>query len=516
MARKLLIFFLLLSWCVFTECSDFEIPYKTPQNCEENQYFRFSTLSCENCRPDQATLRRSEDRLSCVCRTGYKLTEYKGGPEVVCEKCVPENTTNSLDGSFCIKCPENVGFNVLTGTCESCPENSFPADRDRNGAQLTTRKCVRCEGETRPGANFKEACRLCHSSFLDRNNSSCFDSCSGDEYEISGGVCFKKTDLKLVTTYPNLYRVKYGDEVITSTYFEENLRAAEALCRANSNFTACQLLGNLCVLLNYIEEEDACKFYLDLFEKVPPPVTFLRNDDWPVDMPWLYYESYSVTEVVDDKGITQKFESNAELSFLFAVFTLNGSFVGTETGLDVLHLCRDRPSRIAAASKFATTYRSSCSVTVKEMNNSSFFYDMYLIVGDALYPVPLLVENYRSSENEAVNEGTDRDKWKLTRRFYLVESIVGMSVNNKWMRFAEKIELNIRMRSSDGEIFPPLLRIRYRALDVNNEEVLNGNHEVSFAVTYEMDDTKITKDTEVKILHHYFFSFFFLLLVILQ
>ena len=90
----------------------------------------------------------------------------------------------------------------------------------------------------------------------------------------------------------------------------------------------------------------------------------------------------------------------------------------------------------------------------------------------------------------------------------MVESIVGMSINNKWMRFAEKIELNIRMRSTDGEIFPPLLRIRYRALDVNDEEVLNGNHEVSFAVTYEMDDTKITKDTEVKILHHYFFSFF--------
>ena len=505
MARKLLILFLLLSWCVFTECSDFKIPYNTPQNCKEDQYFRFSTLSCEDCGPDQASLRRSEDRLSCVCRTGYKLTEDKGGPEVVCEKCVPENTTNSLDGSFCIKCPENVGFNVQTGTCESCPENSFPADRDRNGAQLTTRKCVRCDGETRPGANFKEACRLCHSSFLDKNNSSCFDSCSGDEYEISGGVCFKKTDLKPVTA--NLYRVKYGDKVITSTYFEENLRAAEALCKANSNFTACQLLGNLCVLLNYIQEESACQFYNTISRLVT--AVYNKNNDWPVVMPWLYYESYSVTEVVDDKGITQKFESNTELSYLFAVFALNGSFVGIETGLDVLHLCRDRPSRIAAASKFATTYRSSCSVTVKEMNDSKFFYDMYLIVGDSLYPVPLLVENYRSSEDEAVNEGTEEDKWKLTRRFYLVESIVGMSVNDKWMRFAEKIELNIRLHSTDGEIFPPVLRIRYKALDVKDEEVLNGNHEVSFAVTYKMVDTKVSKDTEVKILCHYLFSFFF-------
>lgn len=494
MARELLMLFLLLSCCVFTECSDFKIPYVTPQNCEENRYFRFSTLSCENCVPDQQALRRSEDRLSCVCETGYKLIKDKGGPEVECEKCVPENTTNSLDGSFCIKCPENIGFNVQTRTCESCPENSFPADRDRNGGQLTTRECVRCEGETRPGANYKEGCRLCHSSFLDRN-SSCFDSCSGDEYEISGGVCFKKADLKSVITYPDLYKVKYGDKEITSTYFVENLRAADALCKADSNFTACQLLGNLCVLLNYIQAADACKFYSELKSNKRPTVD--KNNDWPVVMPWLYYESLDVSQVVDDKGITQKFESNTELSYLFAVFTLNGSFVGIETGLDILHLCRDRPSRIAAASKFATTYRSSCSVTVKEMNNSMFFYDMYLRVGENLYPVPLLVENYRSSENEAVNEGTDRDKWKLTRRFYLVESIVGMSVNHKWMRFAEKIELNIRMRSTDGEIFPPMLRIRYRALDVNDNEVLNGNHEVSFAVTYEMDATKITKDTEV-------------------
>lgn len=505
MARELLILFLLLSWCVFSRCIDFKIPNVTPEDCQQNQYFQFSSLRCVNC--EASGQKPSEDLLSCVCQTGYKLLYDKGGPSITCENCVgggSSNATTSLDGSFCIVCPNDVGFNAQSGTCNNCPENRFPVDRERNGVQLKIRQCLSCEESTRTGPSYEEACQRCHWSFLNSNDSSCL-SCIDDGFDISGGVCFESANLLSVTSFPNLFKVKYGDKEIESTYFEENLRAAEALCKHHSNFTACQLLGNLCVLLDYMVQTglgEACKLYNDLVtSKAPTGLVNGINSDWPVVMPWLYYQKSvsNAPEVLDKTDITQQFNSNTDLSFIFAVFTLNGSFVGYEMGLDILHFCQDRPSKMAAASKFATTYRSSCSVAVKELlKNSMFFYDMYLIVGENLYPVPLLVENYRDG-GEAVNEGSERGKWKLTRRFYLVESTVGMSVNNKWIRYAEQIELNIRMRSTDGEIFPPMLRVRYKALDVSDDGILNGNQEVSFAVLYEMDNTKITKDTEIAV-----------------
>lgn len=497
MARKLLISCMLLSWCVPSASIDYKIDYRTPQDCKPNQYFRFSSLNCENCATPGQT--RSQDRLSCVCQTGYKTTINYGGPTLNCEHCDETgsgNTTRSLDGSFCVNCPNEVGFNVITGTCNSCPANNYATDRGRDGAQLTRRECVPCIQDSKTGANVKQPCQRCHWSFL-FNDTFC-SSCTDDAREISGGVCFLKTNLILDAAI--LYKVKYDDKEITSSFFQEHLRAAEALCKEHSNFTACQLLGNLCVLLEYTDSGNgACKQYKDLVTSRSSDVKDNVNSDWPVVMPWLYYQKSAndAPEVLDKKDITQQFESNMDLSFVFAVFTLNGSFAGYETGLSILHLCQDRPSKMAAASKFATSYRSSCSVAVKELEKKPMlFFDMYLVLDKKLYPVPLLVENF-SDGGENVNEEADREKWKLTRRFYLVENIVGISANEKWIRYAEKVELSIRMRSTDGEIFPPMLRIRYKALDVNDEDILNGNQDASFTVTYEMDTTKIEKDTEV-------------------
>ena len=136
-------------------------------------------------------------------------------------------------------------------------------------------------------------------------------------------------------------------------------------------------------------------------------------------------------------------------------------------------------------------------------NVPMFLYDMFLTLEDKLYPVPVLMENYKV-DGENVNEGTDRDTWKLTRRFYVVDNLIGISAGGnqklQYIRYSPKIELNIRLRSFDGEIYPPMLSIKYEALDVNDEDVLNSNREISFAVTYEMDISKVKKDTEVLLL----------------
>ena len=497
MARKLLMLFIWLLCSLLSLSIDYLIPFTTPGSCKTNQYFQFSSLRCEDCGSGQE---RSNDGFSCICQTGYRMVANKSGSSIVCKRCNSTNETSSLDSSFRIKCPTDVGFNVTTGTCNSCPSDSFATDRGLDGAKLSTRKCTRCVEDTTPGGEELQVCRRCHSSFLLSSNDSVCSPCTENGLVISGGVCFDEN--VLLTDTSSMYKVEYGDKSFDSGFFRSNLRASQALCKSDTNLTACQLLGNLCVLLDYIQGGSACKEYTDLvISKIPLGIVNGDNRDWPVVMPWLFYEpsASNAPEVLDKKEITKEFQRNEDIAFVLAVYTLNGSFVGYDNGLDSLQMCKDRPSKMAAALKFATTYRSSCSTTVKEMTKMPMFlYDMFLALGDKLYPVPVLMENYVDKDSENVNEGSDRDKWMLTRRFYVVDNLIGISAggNLRYIRYPQKIELNIRLRSSNGEIYHPMLRIKYDALEIN-DDTRNSDKEVSFAITYEMDTSKIKKDTEV-------------------
>ena len=499
----LTILFVVLLWCVSSLSINYEIPYVTPLSCEnEKKFFQYSSLSCKGCGSGQEP---SQD--SCICKIGYKTYLNNGGPstDIQCVECSGSlNETSSLDGRFCIRCQNDStgGFNEKKGTCFDCPENSFARDRDANGVRLSTRQCVTCTEDTKLSGAEEKTCRRYHSSFLPDNNATVRQECVNGEknsgYTVVGGICFQDSDL--IEEKNNLYKVTYVDEdnPIESSYYERNLRAAEALCKKYSNFTACQLFGNLCVLHDYTGE--VCDRYETLVDtSVGNPVN--GNSDWPAYMPWLFYNKKNAGEapdILDKKEITKTFERNEDIKFLLVVYTLNGFFVGYENGLDSIQICKERPSKMASASKFATTYKSSCSVPVDDLENMSMFlYDMFIDLGDKIYPVPVLMENYVSG-NEKVNENSDRTKWQLTRRFFVVDNKIGIRPESKeleFIRYSSKIEVNIRLRSSDGEIYPPMLRIRYEPLAVKDKA--KSSIEMSFAVTYEMDLTKIKKDTEV-------------------
>ena len=507
MARVLAILFVVLLWCVLSLSINYEMTYVDPQGCtDKNKYFQYSSLSCEDCGSGQ---KPSQDFISCTCKSGYKIVLNNGGPskDIKCFNCGGSlNETSSLDGSFCIRCQNNStgGFIGNTGTC-ICPENSFARDRGANGVRLSTRQCVTCTEDTKLSGAEEKTCRRYHSSFLLDNNDNnatvrqeCVNGEKNSGYTVVGGICFQDSDL--IEEKNNLYKVTYVDEdnPIESSYYERNLRAAEALCKKYSNFTACQLFGNLCVLHDYTGE--VCDRYETLVDTpVGNPVN--GNSDWPAYMPWLFYNKKNAGEapdILDKKEITKTFERNEDIKFLLVVYTLNGFFVGYENGLDSIQICKERPSKMASASKFATTYKSSCSVPVNDLKNMSMFlYDMFIVLGDKIYPVPVLMENYVSG-NEKVNENSDRTKWQLTRRFFVVDNKIGIRPESKeleFIRYSSKIEVNIRLRSSDGEIYPPMLRIRYEPLEVKDKA--KSSIEMSFAVTYEMDLTKIKKDTEV-------------------
>ena len=514
----LLLLFTLVTW-IFVSCQgqSYEIVHKEPSKCTANQYFQFSSFECLDCGPRQ---RRSVDGLSCVCQAGFKLvgnSKDVNGPTIQCESCSTNvlNKTASLDGTFCIECPTEVGFDLNTGLCNDCPANSFPSDREPDGAKRLKRECIACTaGQTAPwGIGEGSYCKICHPSFISSFTNLTLGSCTCncEDCVQTGGVCLSGSNLIREPGNDNIYSISYSkSDKIVSYYFKENFRAVQALCRDKFNLTACQLLGNLCTLLTYNLDvyklgsiaTDACKEYYDLVIKAELGQVVNLNPQWPKVLPWLYYEEGSAVGDLNKKDIATKFRAGQTMQFTLAEYTLNGSFYRMENGTVPIQLCQDRPSKMVAANKFATTFRSSCSVPIKSlMDRHMLFYDMYMFIGNQkMYPIPVLVDNYES-KGELVNQKLDRTEWQLVRRFFLVDNVVGKTgeqENLKFLRYAQSIEMLVRLRSSDGEIYPPLLKVKYNTKDVSDQLVVEtGNVQVSFAVSYEMDFSKIIKDIEV-------------------
>ena len=113
-----------------------------------------------------------------------------------------------------------------------------------------------------------------------------------------------------------------------------------------------------------------------------------------------------------------------------------------------------------------------------------------------LYPVPVLVDNIKVN-GDNVNQKSDRSKWKLTRRFFLVDNLSGRNDLTKdpvVIQYASSVEILYRLRG-DGQIYPPLLKIKYVAVAVSS----NVDVTVTFRAAYEMDTSKIKRNIEVNI-----------------
>lgn len=503
MARDWWLVYVLLATQIYTAFS-IDIPYSDPSKCKSSQYFRYSSLECVDC---GSGTKQSVNKLSCVCNDGFKIVEQNGGPDLKCESCLTANKTTTLAGWSCISCPNKAGIDSSSGQCLDCEAGNAPVDRQPDGTLLTERVCVKCLQDTSPAMN-SNSCKRCHPSFLMLNVSGQVCDCPVASHSTTGGVCVAKSNL-VTERSSDIFTVTYDNgKKIVSYFFKEHFQSSQALCKLYQNFTACQLIGNLCVLLDYTlelekssSETDACKVYLDASKNRDYRN---RNFDWPVNMPWLYFKDngQDATDTINRKDITTQFKANSRISFTFSMFTLNGTFVGLQNGLSHLQLCQDRLLKMNAADKFATSYTSSCSIAVSELlNTRMYFYDMFLLLDEkTLYAVPVLLQNYKVNK-ALVNSESDESKWQLTRRFFLVENLVGKTTEGgklTMIRYAKEIVLFIRLRTSDGQIYPPYLSIKYDSVDVSdNAEVAKTSKSVSFKVSYQMDESQIKEDINV-------------------
>ncbi|XP_037597776.1 meckelin [Cebus imitator] len=508
-ARAVIAFLLLLLPRVL-QAQTFSFPFQQPENCDNNQYFDISTLSCVPCGANQ---RQDARGTSCVCLPGFQMISNNGGPVIICKKC-PENMKGvTEDGWDCISCPSGL---TAEGKCH-CPTGHILVERDVNGTLLSQATCELCDGNESSFtvANaLQDRCIRCEPTFVNTSR-----SCACSEPNIlTGGLCFSSTGsfpLRRIST------TRYGEigMYLTSEWFAKYLQSSAAACWVYANLTSCQALGNMCVMnMNSYNSAtfDACRLFQFIFENAAGLGAIHSISFWRQNLPWLFYGDQLglAPQVLSTTSLPTNFSfkgenQNTKLKFVAASYDIRGNFLKWQT-LEggVLQLCPDTETRLNAAYSFGTTYQQNCEIPISKILTdfpTPIFYDVYLEYADEnqhqyILAVPVLNLNLQHNKM-FVNQDSNSGKWLLTRRIFLVDAVSGrendLGSQPRVIRVATQISLSIRLvpNTINGNIYPPLITIAYSDIDIKDAN--SQSVKVSFSVTYEMDHGEAHIQTDI-------------------
>ncbi|KAM4688916.1 meckelin [Discoglossus pictus] len=490
----------------------FSIPFQTPRDCGAQQYYDPASLSCLRCPELQ---RPSPEGTSCVCLHGYKSISGHG-PFSNCQKC-PEGMGITTDGWACIKCASGL---TSEGKCQ-CRPGSILVERDVNGTLLQEAECVDCDGTepsfTAPN-DLGDRCERCHYTYINRSK-----SCNCIQPNVlTGGICFSGAAHSLSRVLPT---VRYGQLgiLLRSEWFSSYLQASAAACLLYTNQTACQVLGNMCVLNMHSvtsPNADACGLFRYVFTNTASEGVVHSISFWRPHLPWLYYGDQPglASRILTTSAFPTTYsfkasdqQKDTKLQFVAALYDLRGNFLkwkGLNGGL--LQLCPDIDSRLDAAFSFGTTYEQKCEIALSKILEDypePVFYDVYLTHPGSdgqqnLWPIPVLNLNLQYNEL-FVNQENNVNNWLLTRRLFLVDTVSGRenSLSNlpRVVRVASKITISISLvpNTYKGTIYPPVITVEYTDVQVHNPD--SQTVKVFFAVNYEMRQSDALIQTEVAV-----------------
>ncbi|XP_068179758.1 meckelin-like [Antennarius striatus] len=490
-------------------CEQFLISFKAPSDCINEEFFDISSLSCVKCGQNQ---RRSTTGLSCLCKTGYQtlMTEKAA---ITCQQCPRHKPAVTKDGFGCIRCPRGLSDK---GTCQ-CPTGNVVVERDVHGNLLDEARCEKCNGSfpalSVPNSS-GDRCETCQATFF---NNSC--KCNPPKFQ-AGGLCLPPNSLpKTVNPTINYPQLMFS---LQSAWFTENLYSSSAACLVLSNLTACQALGNMCVMNMHSFRSfstDACGLFNTIFRSRP---AFSSTQDiyyWRTNLPWLYYgdEPGLASRVLQTEPVPLGFyfrgpKKNTNIKLLAAVYNVQGEFLRWEqVGGGNLQLCPETAIKQAAAFSFGTAYQQSCDLAVAELLSSHpepLFYDVFMDLGGKekrqLLPLPTLVYNQQYN-GWFINQGSMMN-WYLTRRMFVVDTLSGRerSMNSppKVIRVATSIKIRFQLvpQAQEGKVFPPLMTVTYE--DVPVTDMKTQTVSATFAVEYKMDqsDTRTMTNTALGVM----------------
>ncbi|XP_046906171.1 meckelin [Hypomesus transpacificus] len=490
-------------------CQQFAISFQGPSDCGTEQYFDISSLSCLKCGSSQ---KKSADGLSCECQPGFRILSAAAA-SITCQQCPPDRPAVTEDGYWCIQCP---GSLTETGRCQ-CPSGAILVERDVQGNLLEEAVCEVCSGAA-PTFSAPDRrgnrCERCQATFIN-TTSSC--TC-GSPNILAGGLCFPAAPPNnlpaTVNTHVNFAQLALP---VQSAWFSKNLYSSAAACLVFSNRTACQALGNMCVMNMHSFSSasmDACGLFNTVFRSTAALGSTQDISYWRANLPWLYYGDQPglANRVLQTDPLPTGFSfkgnnRNTDIKLLAAVYNARGDFLSWEqVGGANLQLCPDSARRQRAAYTFGTAFQESCVLSVAELLRvypEPVFYDVFVDVsnGGSQRLIPLPTRNLNQQFNGLFTNQGNMNDWYLSRRLLLVDTLSGrensLSSLPKVLRIASSINIKFQLvpETQRGQVFPPLLSVAYSDILITDSNTQTVS--VSFAVNYEMDQNEARIKTDV-------------------
>ncbi|XP_055066491.2 meckelin [Misgurnus anguillicaudatus] len=505
MCRLLIVFLLKLN--IFS-CQQFSITFQQPSDCNVGSYFDISSLSCVKCGPNQIS---SKSGLTCECKTGFRVL-VSNGASITCQQCPDANQGVTQDGYGCIQCPGSVSEN---GKCQ-CPKGSVLVERDGNGNLLNVARCEACTA-TDPAFSAPDTtgnrCVRCDDSFINTSQS----CVCGSSNILAGGMCFPPNSLP-ASVASNVIYSQLG-LVVPSAWFSSSMYSSAAACLLFSNRTACQALGNMCVMNMHSSSSitnDACGLYNTIYRATAAQGSSQDISYWRSNLPWLYYGEQPglASRILQTEPLPVGFsfkgaQKNTNIKLLAAVYSMRGDFLRWESiGGGNLQLCPDTPLRQQSAFTFGTAYRQSCVLSVSELLTGypePVFYDVFLVIQNGLLAVPLLNVNQQFN-GQFINQGSNINNWYLTRRLMLVDTLSGreksLGSTPRVIRVASNIKIGFQLvpNTQKGQVYPPLMTVDYSDIPITDPSTQTVM--VSFSLEYTMDqnDARIKTDIALGVL----------------
>ncbi|MED6285196.1 hypothetical protein CHARACLAT_026829 [Characodon lateralis] len=327
--HRFLAYLLFVLYRNLADCQQFIIPFKSPSDCGADEFFDISSLSCSRCGSNQ---RQSSTGFSCICQPGYRTTNViPDKVSITCEQCPTNRPAVTKDGFGCVRCPGTLSDE---GKCQ-CPPGHILVERDINGNPLNEARCEACNSNS-PALSLADIrgdrCERCTSTFI---NSSCV--CTAPNVP-AGGLCFPSGILSTnVNPSVNYAQLKFS---VQSAWFVANLYSSSAACLVYSNLTACQALGNMCVMNMHSFgglSADACGLFNTVYRSKAALSSVQDIAYWKVDLPWLFYgdEPGLASRVLQTDPVPTVFSfrgrnKNTVIELLAAIYDVRGEFLRWE------------------------------------------------------------------------------------------------------------------------------------------------------------------------------------------
>lgn len=159
-------------------------------------------------------------------------------------------------------------------------------------------------------------------------------------------------------------------------------------------------------------------------------------------------------------------------------------------------------------SVLGTWKKFECELDINQLvrSNDTIFYDPYFVNTDgSLYPVPLIVENFRDSAGDAPNDAGKEDSYwygvddlsvtgVLTRRFFLFDNLSGRkdsyTASPTVVRVLSRAGVHLHIRNEDGypsKILPPTLAIKYEEVDFS-DPLAAHSVKTEFGISYSLNN----------------------------